>query len=75
MVAAEQVLWDAFLLANSPRRFLTDFECCEKNGACDSLQFYAGFKPDGRDLAFVNKWNIGKRFSQLSTLSKVGKRL
>jgi hypothetical protein len=53
--------------AASGYKFTVYFYGCEKNVACDSLQFYAGFKNDsGRDLAFVNKWNAGKRFSQMS---------
>jgi hypothetical protein len=41
------------------------FYDCEKNSACESIQFTAGYDmPDGmKDTAPIQKWNAEKRFS------------
>ena len=53
--------------AASGYKFSVYFYGCDKNVACDSVQFYAGFRnEEGRGVEFVNKWNASKRFVQMS---------
>lgn len=48
-------------------KFSIFFYGCDKHAACDSLQFYASFDGDeGRGAEFANKWNVEKRFAQMS---------
>ncbi|MET4897466.1 YbjN domain-containing protein [Sphingomonadaceae bacterium jetA1] len=53
-------------------KFSVYFYDCEKHKQCASLQFAMRLTPSKpRDLAFVNKWNNDKRFTQLA-LTKDG---
>ncbi len=47
--------------------FTVHFYGCEKNVACDALQFISSFKKDAaHTAALANKWNSTKRFIQMS---------
>lgn len=53
--------------ATSGYKFDIYFYGCEKNVACDSIQFNAAFTPDpAHTIRFANEWNKKKRFVQMS---------
>lgn len=53
--------------AASGYKFSIFFYGCDKNVACDSLQFVATFDGDpSRGPAFANSWNAKKRFMQMA---------
>lgn len=46
-------------------RFAILFYGCTKNRACQTIQFYAGFKSDGKiSIDTMNEWNKAQRFGR-----------
>ena len=45
--------------------FAIIFYGCTKNRACQTIQFYAGFKSDGKvSIETMNEWNKAQRFGR-----------